>query len=156
MGLFKKKTSLEVGGYIPNFALKNQNGEQVSFPKNITGNGAVIYFYPKNESGVCTKEACTFGENYDKFLQAGIHVFGINAASEKEHRQFQQNHSLPFSLLSDPGNKVLKSFNIPGVLFLTGRETFVIDKAGKIVFKYRGFLNGEAHAEEVIRYLQIK
>jgi len=156
MGLFTKKTSKQIGDYIPAFTLKNQDNLEVSLPKEITGKGAIIYFYPKNESGVCTKEACAFRDHHEEFLRAGIDVFGINAGSVAEHAKFRDHHKLPFSLLSDPGNRVLKSFGIPGVLFLTGRETFVADQNGKIIYKYRGFLNGEAHVKEVMHYLHMQ
>ena len=69
-------------------------------------------------------------------------MIGINSGTEESHKAFAQHHRLPFALLSDPGNRVLKLFGIKNLLFLTGRETFVIDLEGKIAFSFRGFLNG--------------
>jgi len=113
----------------------------------------VIYFYPKDESGVCTKEACAFRDSYKYFEEAGAMVIGINAGSVESHKKFAEHHNLNFTLLSDTDNKVLKSFGIKNVLFLTGRETFIVDESGKIKFRYRGFLNGDAHVDKTISFL---
>ncbi|RNL89838.1 peroxiredoxin [Sinomicrobium pectinilyticum] len=154
MGIFNKAKGLETGTRIPEFQLKDQNGIWVKLPEAILQKGAVIYFYPKNESGVCTKEACAFRDNFETFSDMGFQVIGINNASVENHKAFQKNHRLPFTLLSDPGNKVLKMFGIRNVLFLTGRETFVLDKEGMILHKFRDFLNGEKHIQEALKILK--
>jgi peroxiredoxin Q/BCP len=140
----KRKTTIDVGDTIPAFVLENQDGKRINI-QDYRGKKLVIYFYPKNESGVCTKEACAFRDSYKYFEDKGAMVIGINSGSVDSHKQFAKHHSLNFTLLSDPDNKVLKSFGIKNVFFLTGRETFVVDEQGKVAFKYRGFLNGDAH-----------
>ena len=144
---------MNIGDKMPEFTLKDQDGNDFNI-RDHAGKKLIVYFYPKNESGVCTKEACAFRDSYDEFEGKNTKVIGINAGSVESHKNFTKNHNLNFSLLSDPGNKVLKLFGIKNVLFLTGRETFVIDETGKITYKYRGFLNGNAHAEKTLEYLK--
>ena len=155
MTIFSNTRRLGTGDYIPTFQLKDQDGKWMKFPEAFQHKGAIIYFYPKDESGICTKEACAFRDNFKSFSDAGFQVIGINSGSMESHKAFQKNHRLPFTLLSDPGNEVFKMFGIKNVLFLTGRETFVVDKKGKILHKFRDFLNGEKHIEEALQALKI-
>lgn len=144
---------MEVGERIPEFTLTDQNGDNFNV-RDYLGRKLVIYFYPKDESGVCTKEACAFRDSYTAFEAKGTTVIGINSGSVESHKKFAEHHGLNFTLLSDPGNKVLKAFGIKSVLFLTGRETFVVDGSGRVTYKYRGFLNGTAHVQKTLEYLQ--
>lgn len=146
------KSSIEAGNDIPAFTLKDQWGKDFNVQDH-RGKKLIIYFYPKDESGVCTKEACAFRDSYKYFEDKGAMVIGINSGSVESHRKFAEHHQLNFTLLSDPGNTVLKLFGIKNVLFLTGRETFVVDEGGKVVFRYRGFLNGHAHVDKTLKYL---
>jgi peroxiredoxin Q/BCP len=148
----KRKTTIDVGDTIPAFVLENQDGKHINI-QDYRGKKLVIYFYPKDESGVCTKEACAFRDSYKYFEDKGAMVIGINSGSVDSHKQFAEHHSLNFTLLSDRDNEVLKSFGIKNVLFLTGRKTFVVDEQGKVVFTYRGFLNGNAHVDKTLEYL---
>jgi thioredoxin-dependent peroxiredoxin len=146
--------SLEIGDPIPLFTLKDQHGDDFRVGDWIGKKTLVIYFYPNDESGVCTKEACAFRDSYQDFTDAGALVIGINSGTPASHQAFAQHHRLPFILLSDPDNGVLKEFGIKNMLFLTGRETFVFDKAGLLAYKYKRFFNGSAHAEEVLQFLR--
>ena len=144
--------TLTTGDLIPDFTLLDQDGNPFNLRRQI-GQKMVIYFYPKNESAVCTKEACAFRDSFEAFEDAGAMVIGINAGSVESHRKFAEKNRLPFTLLSDPGNAVLKKFGIKPVLFLTGRETFIVDEYGKIVYSYRAFLNGASHPQKVLEFL---
>lgn len=146
--------TLKTGDKIPSFSLADQNGKTFDVTQFIGKKKLVIYFYPKDNSAVCTKEACSFRDSFQDFTDVGAIVVGINAASVESHAAFAQKQRLPFVLLSDPGDKVLKQFGIKPFLFLTGRETFVIDLDGKIAFSYRAFLDGESHAENVLGFLK--
>ena len=148
----KWKSTVEVGSIIPSFILKDQFGKDFNV-LDYRGKKLIIYFYPKDESGVCTKEACAFRDSYKYFEDKGVMVIGINSGSVESHKKFAEHHDLNFTLLSDPENKVLKSFGIKNILFLTGRETFVVDESGKVAFSYRGFLNGTAHVDKTLEYL---
>ena len=114
----------------------------------------MIYFYPKDESAVCTKEACAFRDSFTEFTNSGALVIGINSGTVASHKEFAAKNRLPFTLLSDPGNKVLKSFGIKPWLFLTGRETFLVGTDGKIQFTYRAFLSGDSHPAKVLEFLK--
>lgn len=144
---------LKVGDPMPSFSLKDQNGNTFNSSEYTGKNVLVIYFYPKDESSVCTKEACSFRDNNKDFVKAGALVVGINSGTVESHKKFQENHQLPFLLLSDPENKVLKMFGVKSKIIFTGRETFVIDKTGKIVFTYDSFTNGPAHEKEALSFV---
>jgi peroxiredoxin Q/BCP len=146
-------TTLNLGDRVPDFSLRDQNGKMFN-TEAYRGKKMVIYFYPKDESAVCTKEACAFRDSFAAFTDTGAVVVGINAASEESHKQFATKNRLPFQVLSDPGNKVLKSFGIKPALIFTGRETFIVDENGIVVFKFRAFLNGAAHSEQVLDFLK--
>lgn len=146
---------LGVGDTIPAFSLRDQNNSLISISDYIGKKILIIYFYPKDESRGCTKEACSFRDNYNEFTKAGTMVIGINSGSVDNHRKFMQNHQLPFTLLSDPENKVLKMFGVKTkFFFITGRETFVVDKSGKIVFTFDSFTNGAAHEQETLQFIR--
>jgi len=144
--------TLTTGDIAPNFILLDHNGKTFSL-KDHRGQKLIVYFYPKNDSAVCTTEACAFRDAFIEFQDLGVKVIGINAGSVDEHHAFAKKNRLPFTLLSDPGNAVLRSFGIKPFLFLTGRETFVIDEDGKIAYTFRAFLNGAAHPQKVLDYL---
>lgn len=146
--------SLQVGDKMPAFILKDQQGNSFNTADYIGKNKLVIYFYPKDESAVCTKEACSFRDSFADLADAGAIVIGINSGSVESHQDFAVKNRLPFILLSDTDNQVLKQFGIKPWLFLTGRETFVIGTDGKVAYNFRAFLNGEAHSEKVLDFLQ--
>lgn len=145
---------MATGTKVPLFTLQDQDGKSFSVQDYIGKQKLVIFFYPKDESPVCTKEACSFRDSFEVFQQAGAMLVGISADSVASHKKFQQHHRLPYTLLSDPGNKVLKQFGVKNVLFLSGRETFVIDLEGSIAFQFRSLLNGKAHTEKTLAFLQ--
>ena len=145
---------LGLGDTIPMFSLKDQNDSLFTVADYIGKKKLIIYFYPKDESPVCTKEACAFRDSYNDFIKAGAVVVGINSGTVKSHHDFTTNHQLPFTLLSDPDNKVLKLFGVKGKFFLTGRKTFVVDLTGKIVYTFDSFTNGSAHAKETLEFLK--
>ncbi|HEY2648712.1 MAG TPA: peroxiredoxin [Puia sp.] len=144
---------LTVGDSIPVFSLPDQNNNLFNISDYTGRKILVIYFYPRDESSGCTKEACSFRDQYDAFTKAGAMVIGINSGTVESHRKFIQNHQLPFTLLSDPDNKVLKMFGVKSKFFITGRETFVVDLSGKIVFTFDSFTNGPAHEKEALQFI---
>jgi len=146
---------LGVGDTVPPFSLRDQHDSLFHISDLLGKKVLVIYFYPKDESMVCTKEACSFRDNYAEFTQAGALVIGINSGTVESHRKFQENHRLPFVLLSDPGDQVLKMFGVKGKFFFPGRETFVVDKKGKIVFTFDSFTNGPKHEQETLNFVKM-
>lgn len=147
------KKSLAVGDMMPSFSLPDQDGNPFNSREHIGKNILVIYFYPKDESMVCTKEACSFRDDFDRFTQAGAKVIGINEGTVASHKAFEQHYKLPFTLLSDPGNKVYDLFGVKNRLFISGRETFIVDLKGKLVYKYQAMLEGKAHAENALQFI---
>jgi peroxiredoxin Q/BCP len=144
---------LDIGDTIPMFTLQNQDGKTFSMKDSIGKKMIVIFFYPKDESIVCTKEACTFRDSASEFVKYGALVIGINQGSVESHKKFQQDDNLPYQLLSDPDEKVIKAFGVKATLF-TDRVTYVVDKTGVIVFKYHGLTEGSKHPEQVLQYLR--
>jgi thioredoxin-dependent peroxiredoxin len=145
---------LAVGDSLPPFTLLSQDGKPFNTADYVGKNVLVIYFYPKDESAVCTKEACAFRDSYEAFTKAGAVVVGINDAPVETHLKFAQNHQLPFNILSDPGNKVMRLFGVPKKLVFTGRETFVVGLNGKVLYAYNSFLQGKAHADKALQFIQ--
>jgi peroxiredoxin Q/BCP len=146
--------TLKVGDSVPAFSLRDQNNSLFNSSDYSGKKTLVIFFYPKDESSVCTKEACSFRDNYSDFTKAGAMVIGINSGTVESHKNFIINHQLPYSILSDPDNKVLKMFGVKKKFFISGRETFVIDKTGKIVFTFDSFTNGPAHEKEALAFIK--
>jgi peroxiredoxin Q/BCP len=146
--------NLKPGDDVPYFILRDQHGDNFSIRDHIGKKKMVIYFYPKDESAVCTAEACAFKDSFTEFTEAGALVIGINSGTVKSHESFSRQNNLPFSLLSDTDNTVLKRFGVKPWLFLTGRETFVVDLDGKISFTFRAFLNGWEHPRQVLEFLK--
>lgn len=147
--------TLKIGDYLPQFNLKDQHGNDFNIQNYVGKKKLIIYFYPKDDSAVCTKEACSFRDSFSVFADSGAMVIGINSGTVKSHQEFALTNRLPFTLLSDPKNLVLKKFGVKGVLFLTGRETFVVGLDGKIEYTFRSFLDGTAHPEKVLNFLNI-
>jgi peroxiredoxin Q/BCP len=145
---------LEIGDTVPSFTLTDQDGKSFNIADHIGKKVLVIYFYPKDESMVCTKEACAFRDSFDAFTKAGAIVIGINGGSVASHKEFQQHYKLPFTLLSDPGNKVYDRFGVKNKLFMSGRETFVIDLKGKVVYSHEAMLQGKEHADDALAFIK--
>ncbi len=150
-----KKQQLIKGDQLPSFKLKDQNNQLFSVDSIIGKKNIVIYFYPKDETKVCTAEACSFRDNYELFQELGCEVIGISSDNVESHKNFSNNHNLPFILLSDEQNEVRKLFGVPKDLFglIPGRYTYIIDKNGIIVHLYNSAFNANKHVEEALKAL---
>lgn len=138
---------------MPLFSLRNQDDSLINIKDYVGKKVLVVYFYPKDESMVCTKEACTFRDSIPDFTKYGAMVFGINDGSVASHKDFQKKDKLNFTLLSDSGNVVHKMFGVRSGGF-TGRMTFVVDTTGQIVFTHNSLLHGPEHVEMALEYLR--
>ncbi|KAJ1418781.1 Thioredoxin-like superfamily [Sesbania bispinosa] len=143
------------GSKPPPFTLKDQDGKTVSLSK-FKGKPVVVYFYPADETPGCTKQACAFRDSYEKFKKAGAEVVGISGDDPSSHKAFSKKYKLPFTLLSDEGNKVRKEWGVPGDFFgaLPGRETYVIDKSGVVQLVYNNQFQPEKHIDETLKLLK--
>lgn len=148
------KPHITVGDKVPSFSLQDQNGKTFNVAEHIGKQLLVIYFYPKDESMVCTKEACAFRDSFDDFKKSGAMVIGINSGTVASHKAFADHYKLPFVLLSDPGNKVYNQFGVKGKLFFGGRETFIVDLTGKVFYQYDSMMEGKKHAEDALSYIK--
>lgn len=153
---FKTSISAKVnkGSAPPSFTLKNQDGKNVSLSQ-FKGKPVVVYFYSADESPSCTKQACAFRDSYEKFKKAGAEVVGISADDSSRHKVFAKKNRLPFSLLTDEGNKVRKEWGVPSDLFgtLPGRQTYVLDKKGVVQLIYNNQFQPEKHVDETLKVL---
>lgn len=124
-------SSLRPGDPMPAFELPDADGKLVRSADLVGRGPLVVYFYPKDETMVCTAEACAFRDQHADFLANEAKVIGISVDSVDSHRSFAAHHQLPFTLLADPDARVHRLFGIGNFLGLVrGRETFVVDRAG--------------------------
>ena len=135
----RRHTMLAVGTKAPDFSLPDQNGELHSL-KDYRGKKLILYFYPKDNTSGCTKQACGFGELYPQFLEKGAVVVGVSRDSVKSHKNFETKYDLPFTLLSDPDLGVLKAYDVWKEKTTCGRTsmgtvrtTYLIDEDGVII-----------------------
>jgi peroxiredoxin Q/BCP len=147
---------VDVGSTGPSFTLKDQNGKTFNLDSVKGQKNLVIYFYPRDETPGCTKEACSFRDQFDVFKQQDALIIGISAQSVESHLEFAKKHRLNYTLLSDENNTVRKLFGVPASFFgvLPGRVTYVVNKSGKVVFVFSSQMNAEKHIEEALRILK--
>lgn len=144
--------ALSVGDPMPNTTLLGEQG-LVQLRDKI-GTPLVVYFYPRDETFGCTREACGFRDRYGDFATAGAEVIGISADSLESHKQFAANHRLPFTLLSDPGNAVATQWGIIGLLGRPKRVTFVFDRKGVCRHKFESLVRFGAHVDLALEIVQ--
>jgi peroxiredoxin Q/BCP len=152
----KNMKSLQITDSIPSFSLPDQDGK-IFRSDDFKGNKKmVIFFYPKDDSPGCTKEACYFRDLYEVFSEADALVIGISGQSPESHKKFALKHRLTYTLLSDMGNKVRKAFGVPSDLFglLPGRVTYVVDRGGRIVHIFNSQMQTERHVDEALKILK--
>jgi len=142
---------LSVGDTAPDFALPSQDGRVVRLSDLLKKKAVVLYFYPKDETLVCTAEACAFRDAYEVFTDAGAEVVGVSDDSVSSHEGFAAHHRLPFILLSDAGGELRKRYAVDSLMgLLRGRVTFVIDRSGVVRHVYSSRLEASAHVEQAL------
>lgn len=146
--------ALQVGDKLPVFTAKDTNGVVFNSEDYIGKQAVVIYFYPKDETRVCTEQACSFRDNYQEFKDLGAEVIGISSDSVQSHLQFKSKFKLPFILLSDHDKKLRKLFGVANDFFIVpGRQTFVVDQHGIIILVFNS-MSGKIHIEKALKILQ--
>lgn len=143
--------SLKVGERIPVFESTDAKGEYFSIESLLGKKPLVIYFYPKDDTPGCTKEACAFRDSYEAFSDLGAEVIGISGDSSASHEKFARRYQLPFILLADKGNKIRKLFGVPANLLglLPGRVTYVVDDNGIVRFVFNS-MNATQHMPKAL------
>ena len=149
---------LETGMKAPEFALCNQNGETVRL-SDFLGKKVVLYFYPKDNTPGCTRQACAFAAAYDGFRQRDVAVIGVSKDSVASHLKFARKHDLPFILLADPELQAIQAYGVWQEKKLYGkvsmgvvRTTFIIDEHGNIE-KVMPKVKPDTNAAEILAYL---
>ena len=150
---------LEVGTKAPDFELPDQNGKLHKL-SDYTGKKVVLYFYPKDNTPGCTKQACAFASAYDGFKTKGVEVIGVSKDSVASHVKFAEKYNLPFILISDPELKAIKAYDVwqekkmyGKVTFGVVRTTYVIDEEG-IIEKVMPKVKPDTNAAEILEYLK--
>ena len=149
---------LEIGTKAPDFTLPDQNGETHSF-SDYRGQKVILYFYPKDNTSGCTKQACGFAERYPQIKEKGAVVLGVSKDSVASHKKFEQNYGLPFTLLSDPELTVIKAYDVwqekknygktsMGVV----RTTYLIDENG-VILKAFGKVKAADNPQDMLEAL---
>ena len=147
---------LKIGNAAPEFELYDQNGKTHSI-KDYAGQWLVLYFYPKDDTPGCIKEACEFRDEYRVITELNTQVLGVSIDSQESHAEFAEKYHLPFPLLADEGGKVAKSYQ---ALFSLGpfkfakRHSFIIDPKG-IVRKIYRRVNASRHSQQIIADLKV-
>ncbi|KER09714.1 MAG: peroxiredoxin [[Candidatus Thermochlorobacteriaceae] bacterium GBChlB] len=150
---------LEVGATAPGFKSIDQNGEPISLTE-FKGKKVVLYFYPKDDTPGCTKEACAFRDNFPKFKKLNVEVLGVSVDDQKKHQKFAEKFDLPFRLVVDDEKKIVQDYGVWGEksmygkkYFGTNRVTYLIDETGKIEHVFPK-VKPETHAEEILALLK--
>ncbi|MHC1703819.1 MAG: peroxiredoxin [Tenuifilaceae bacterium] len=147
---------IEVGTNVPSFSLKDQNGNQFDINSVLGKKNLVIYFYPKDDSPGCTKEACYFRDQFEVFNDADALIIGISGQSVESHKKFAEKYRLSYTLLSDEGNKIRNLFGVPTNFFglLPGRVTYIVDKTGKVIYIFDSQIQATQHVDEALKILK--
>jgi peroxiredoxin Q/BCP len=150
---------LKEGSSAPNFTARDANGETVRL-KDLRGKKVVLYFYPKDDTPGCTREACSFRDAFADFKKRGIEILGVSIDSEAAHKKFTAKYQLPFTLVADPDHAIADSYGVYGEKKFMGRTylgvkriTFLIDEKGKIKKVFEK-VKPEDHAREVLAAFQ--
>ena len=145
----------KVGEKAPDFTLPSQMGDNVTLSEYQGKKNVVLYFYPKDETRGCTREACEFRDRYDIFTRLGAEVLGVSSDTLESHKSFATHHGLPFLLLSDEDGKVRKLYGVPSTMgIIPGRVTFIIDTKGVVRHVFNSQFQPEKHIEEALKVLK--
>ena len=150
---------MQAGMIAPDFTLKNKDGKEISL-SDLRGKKVVLYFYPKDNTPGCTRQACAFAGAYSEFASMGVEVVGISRDSAASHERFAEKYGLPFIILSDPDLVAIKAYGVWQEKKLYGkvnmgvvRTTFIIDEEGKIE-KVMPKVKPDTNAAEILEYLR--
>ena len=152
---------LEEGTVAPAILAQDQDGNVVSL-EEYRGRKVILYFYPKDDTPGCTKEACAFRDNFPNFNKLGVDILGVSIDNESKHKKFAEKFSLPFRLVADPDRLIVEAYGVWGQKMFMGREymgtsrvTYLINEQG-VIEKVWPKVNPALHAEELLDYLQQK
>ena len=146
---------IRAGDKAPDFTLPSQSGEPVRLHDRLGERVVVLYFYPRDNTPGCTAEACAFRDSYEAFTDAGADVIGVSSDSVARHEAFAGQHELPFTLLSDQGGRVRKSYGVPAAIgVIPGRVTYVIDREGTVRHSFSSMTNIGQHVSDALKVVR--
>jgi peroxiredoxin Q/BCP len=146
--------TVKVGDKAPEFTLPSQMGDNVNLSEFFGKKNVVLYFYPKDETTGCTKEACMFRDNYEELTKLDAEVIGVSGQSVESHISFASHYGLPFILLSDEGNNIRGLYGVPSSMgIIPGRVTYIIDKKGMVRHIFSSQTQAQKHVEEAKKAL---
>jgi peroxiredoxin Q/BCP len=152
LSIWQMKGKVEVGSVAPDFTLPSQSGDMVSLEDFLGHKPVILFFYPKDDTPGCTKQACAFRDNYEEFRKLDAKVIGISSDSVESHESFAARYNLPFTLLSDEGGIVRKLYGVPNTFGLfPGRVTYVIDQEGVVRHVFSSQVEAARHVEEALK-----
>jgi peroxiredoxin Q/BCP len=147
--------ALAVGDVAPPFTAVLQDGNRFDSSSVLGKKMVVLFFYPKDNTPVCTKEACAFRDSYEKFTAAGAEVIGVSSDSPATHRAFAEKHRLPFPIISDHDRGLRKLFGVPNPLgVIPGRVTYVIDRQGVVRLVFSALFASDDHVRKALAAVQ--
>ena len=145
----------DVGDAAPDLELATQSGEPIRLADYRGKKAVVVFFYPKDGTPVCTKEACAFRDAYEDFVEAGAVVIGVSGDSAARHQAFASNHRLPFVLVSDTDGNARRAFGVPKSMgLLPGRVTYVIDREGIVRHIFSSQFAADRHVQEALNVIR--
>ncbi|HLC00296.1 MAG TPA: peroxiredoxin [Candidatus Bathyarchaeia archaeon] len=148
-------TNVKIGDKAPDFTLQSDKGGIVTLSEFFGKKKVILFFYPMDESPVCSREAEAFRDNYEAFNELDAEVVGISSQSVESHKEFASHRKLPYILLSDTDNRVRKLYGVSTSLgIVPGRVTYVIDEEGIIKHIFSSQLHPAKHAKEALRALR--
>jgi peroxiredoxin Q/BCP len=155
LDLFAGSSKIKPGDRAPDFALPDAAGKSVRLSDFRGQKAVVLYFYPKDDTPGCTKESCTFRDQYQDFKDAGAEVIGVSSDSAESHAKFAAKYRLPFTLLADRDGSVRRQYGVPATLgLLPGRVTYVIDRDGVVRHVFNSQFQATQHVAEAIGALR--
>ena len=146
---------ISVGDRAPEFTGTAADGRRVSLAEFRGNHAVVVFFYPRDNTSICTQEACAFRDAFDDFVQAGAVVIGVSSDSNETHQGFAASQRLPYLLIADVDGSLRRAFGVPNsLLILPGRVTYVIDREGIVRHVFNALLQGKQHTDEALRIVR--
>lgn len=136
-------TSTIIGQRVPNLVLPSSDGGSIRLPDDLVGSYTVLFFYPKDQTPGCTKEACTFRDNIGRFKEVNAKVYGVSSDSIASHHKFIEKQSLNFPLLADESKALAKALGVSSLLGMFSRDTILLDPNGVVLKVWRKVSAGD-------------
>ncbi|KAA6397741.1 MAG: putative peroxiredoxin Q/BCP [Streblomastix strix] len=147
-------TALAVDSVAPDFELPDQDGNVIKLSELTAQGPVVVFFYPKDDTPGCTKEACEFRDRFKEFKDLGASVIGVSSDTVESHKKFEKKYSLTQRMVSDADGKVRKAWGVPKKLFIDGRVTYLIDQERKVRFIHEEMMDGKIHTTKALEALK--